>query len=250
MHIFNLMRNHNWRKRSTNIRTDQYAALKADVRDAIAAFKRKDLQAFEGIIHVPLFAHNLAEAMTADMVFGSDYMCVANNCGLSALMDAMEKEDPRDLLLIPVEETYKAVLRDLVTNHCLLRDDLIMPDDPKYQVDEYEYCSLSTYYGPGELLKLFGREWTLPDNPPLGVGGGAVEFQVEVRNHITGFRGLLTVNATYASNHKISLTFPNFLDLDEAACKQRTAWEKSAGLRGPDEPELAHRNHRRKSYEV
>lgn len=241
-----------WRRRKSSIMKDPQEGLKADVRDAIAAFKRKDLQAFENIIHVPLFAHNLADAMTADMSFVSDYMVVANNCGLLALIKAMEEESPRDLLLRPVEETYKAVLRGLVKSHRLLREDINMPDDPKYQAcvpeGDYEFNSISNYYGPGSFLKLFGREWTLQDNPSFEVGVGSLEFQIECRNHVTGFRNFLTVNAMYVTDNKVSLSFPNFLDLDEAACMQMTAWEKSTGLRDPNEQELAHRNHFRKMY--
>ncbi|RZJ62996.1 MAG: hypothetical protein EON49_00145 [Acidovorax sp.] len=240
----------NWLRRRTRIISDPYAALQADVREAIAALKRKDLQGFENIIHVPLFAHNLAEAMTADFGFGSDYMGVANNCGMFALIEAMEKQSPRDLLLKPVQETYKAILRVLVKSHRLLREDLIMPDDPKYSVSEpegdYQYDSLSNYYGPRNYLDLFGRDWSIDDNPQFDVKVGAVEFDVVVSNQETGFRGCLKVNAMYVSGHKISLSFPNFLDLEESAWEHRKKWEKSVGLRDPNEQDLPHRNYFRR----
>lgn len=195
-----------WLHRRTKIIKDPHEELKSDVRKAISAFKRKDLQAFENIINIPLFSYNLAEAMTSDMCFGSDFINIANCCGMFELIKLDGNESPRDLLLKPVEETYKNLLRGLVKNHRLFSEAITIPDDPKYCVGEkiegYEYGTLSSYYGPGNFLDLFGREWILPDNPKFEVGVGSVEFSVEVRNQKTGFRGFLIIKAMYTSNQK------------------------------------------------
>ena len=191
------------------------------LREALAAFVRRDFEAFETMVDMDAFARNLADAMTADFFMGSDYMGVANNCCLVNMMDAMEEDSPRDVLLRPVEETYKALLRHLVKTHTLLTEDLIQPPDPIYESDlpggGFKRLS-ENYFGPRQYLDLLGRDWNLPAIPSFTKGDGWVEFPVKVSNRTNGFEGALLIRARRSSDEKqVILGFPNLQELEKKA---------------------------------
>ncbi len=96
---------------------------------ALRAFKSNDLSEFQRLVDVEASVNNLASAMTEDLVWQSDYMCIAMNCSMTALVDAMGAHDPFDLLMLPVKITYKEALRNLVLHRSLQSEDLLMPEE-------------------------------------------------------------------------------------------------------------------------
>lgn len=208
--------------------------------DALASIKNRDRAMFEQAIDVDRFSFNLAEAMTSDLVFASDYMIIANNCGLVDLVDAMHERGPRDLLMNPVQENYKALLHHRVTYHELLTEELVMPPDPvfyrTYDGTLHDVSPISTgYFDPAHYLESFGREWTLPERASRSEDGW-VEHDVRVQNATSGFSGDLIVRATpMHPSGQIELSFPNFLDLYERANDVLEEYKRAAN---PDAPDL------------
>lgn len=194
--------------------------IKTHVTRAIAAFNKRDLTAFERLVDIDSFGVNLSHAMTADLTMPSDYLIIANNCWLTALVNEGLKGNASALLLMPVQTTYKALLRRLVVTHSVLVEDLIMPDDPIYQEKEDAnegHPTLSDYFGPKTFLNLFDDTWSVADIPIFTTGTGWVEFPIEVKNATTGFEGAMIVRATFTDDKRLDLKFPNFICLQEAA---------------------------------
>ena len=196
-------------------------------QSALRAFKSNDLNEFRRFVDVEAFANNLASAMTEDLLMGSDYMGIALNCSMMALLDAMDDQDPYDLVMLPVKITYKEVLRNLVLHRSLISEDLLIPEDSLYIEDTSDLhkpglsSNLAAYFAPKVFLDLFGRKWSVPDHLTFTYGKKYVEFNIQVENENTAFRGALTVRATAPDAFKLELSFPNFIDLQDAAQKHR-----------------------------
>ncbi len=195
----------------------------------LRAFKSNDLSEFERLVDVEASVNNLASAMTEDLVFQSDYMCLAMNCSMTALVEAMGDQDPFDLLMLPVKITYKEVLRNLVLHRSLISEDLLMPEDPLYIEDKETSdlhepglsSNLASHFAPKVFLDLFGRKWSIPDPLTFAYAKDYIEFNIQVENENTAFRGALTVRATETETLKLELSFPNFIDLQVAAQEHR-----------------------------
>ncbi len=195
----------------------------------LRAFKSNDLNEFLRLVDVEATANNLASAMTEDLLMRSDYMIIAMQCSMTALLDAMDDQDPFDLLMLPVKITYKEVLRNLVLHRSLISEDLLMPEDSLYIEDTetsglHQPClssNLASYFAPKMFLDLFGRKWSIPDPLTFTYAKEYIEFNIQVENENTAFRGALTVRATVTDTLKLELSFPNFMDLQVAAQKHR-----------------------------
>lgn len=189
---------------------------------ALAARETRDLQTFETLVDVERLVYNVAEAMTEDLTFGSDYMIVANNCGLLDLVDAISDGNPRDVLMGPVQEGYKALVRHWVTTGELLSEDLPMPPDPLFhRTMDGEVHAVSPiskdYFGPSYFLEMFGRRWRWPKQPSRA-GNDWAEFDMVMHNTTTGFCGQLVVRAEpIAASGQLEVSFPNFLAVYRAA---------------------------------
>lgn len=190
---------------------------------ALEALKSRDLWAFEMLVDLDRLAMNLAEAMTEDLVMGSDYMGVACNCGLVELCDAMADGNPIEMLTVPVKDGYKELLRHWVAKRELRSEDLVMPTDPiYYRTDDgtvHEVSPLSSLcYGPSNFLNIFGRQWRCWLEQPAMVEDDWAAFKIEIANEQTGFRGDLLVHAMqFESAGRINVAFPNFHELYEQA---------------------------------
>lgn len=221
-------------ERQTRVIKLKIAAIERRISDqvlmAIRALKDKDLTRFEELVDVNLLIFNFTEAMTSKFLTGSDYLIVANNTYMVNLLDAMMAPgvSSRDLLLKPVEETYKAVLRHYVRTHTILTEDILVPPGPLYEVDlNIEGSSdngLSTYFGLGTLLGEFGRDITLADTHEFELVDGAIHFPIHVRNPAHNFEGDLVVAARMTSSNKLALNFPNFRELQEEAIQSELAY--------------------------
>ncbi len=195
----------------------------------LRAFKSNDLGEFLRLVDVEATANNLASAMTEDLVWKSDYMILAMNCSMTALSDAMDAQDPHDLVMLPVKITYMEVLRNLVLHRSLISEDLLIPEGSLYIEDKETSdlhepglsSHLASRFSPKVFLDLFGRKWSIPDPLTFTYAKDYVEFNIQVENDNTGFRGALTVRATVTDTFKLELSFPNFLDLQVAAQKHR-----------------------------
>lgn len=202
------------------------------------ALRDRNALLFECSVDVDRLVYNLAEAMTQDLTFGSDYMGVANNCDLMDLMDAIAAGDPRDVLMIPVQEGYKALLRHWVKTGDLFSEDLPIPADPLfYRTSDGQTHTVSPIssccFGPSFFLEVLGREWHWPQQP--GRMGDDVdqwaEFDVEVRNAMSGFLGRLVVRVEpIAESEQLGVSFPNFY------AEYRRAIDESAAPTGGDGP--------------
>jgi hypothetical protein len=199
--------------------------LRDDARSSIQALKRRDLAPFEQLVDIERLATNVTNAMTEDLALPSDYMGVANNCGLLDLVELMHREGGcRDLLLRPVEEHYARTLRDFVTTHRLGTEELLLPDDLVYhyvppELIASDRLTLSDYFGPKSFLSEFGRTWTLPEPEAMAIVGERCAFSIAVANEHTGFSGHLTVSVGRTPQGRLDVTFPNFLDLSYQACE-------------------------------
>jgi hypothetical protein len=211
---------------------DNLAKTKSSVIDAIAAFRDSNLAQFEASVNIDAFAYNLAEAMISDYMTPSDYSRIPMMCCMFDLCHAMTTHpNPRDLLLKPVEDTHKAVLRHYIKTHSLLTEEIIFPDDPVYLVDgcasgDDLITEFSDSFGPRSYLDVFGREFSIADIPDFreDTGGEWVEFELDVINTTTDFRGALKIRATLRDG-RVDLSFPNWLEVDEAAWKQKELYE-------------------------
>lgn len=192
---------------------------------ALDALKSRDLAAFEIHVNLDQLAMNLAEAMTEDLVMGSDYMGVACNCGLVDLCHAMADGNPIEMLTVPVKEGYKELVRHWVARRELRSEELVMPTDPiYYRTDDgtvHEISPLSSvYYGPSYFLNIFGRQWRCCLEQPAMVEDNWAAFKIEIANEQTGFRGDLLVHAMqFESAGQIKVAFPNFHELYEQALR-------------------------------
>jgi hypothetical protein len=204
------------RRDSLELRTRVlHATFDEKVTKALAAREAFDFQTFEVIVDVERLVYNLAEAMTENLTFGSDYMIVANNCGLLDLMDAISDGNPREVLMGPVQEGYKTLLRHWVTTGELLSEDLPMPPDPRFyrssdgKVHEVSPISKDNF-GPSWFLDLLGRQWHLAKQPSRAENTWA-EFDVSTLNTETGFCGqfVIRVEPNTASG-QLEVKFPNF----------------------------------------
>ncbi len=141
----------------------------------------------------------------------------------------MDAQDPFDLVMLPVKITYKEALRNLVLHRSLLSEDLLMPEGSLYIEDQETSdlhepglsSHLASRFSPKVFLDLFGRKWSIPDPLTFTYAKDYVEFNIQVENENTGFRGALTVRATETDTLKLELSFPNFIDLQVAAQKHR-----------------------------
>jgi Meiotically Up-regulated Gene 113 (MUG113) protein len=242
--IASLKQNAEQRRASRPMYGNEVYYLAVDVNKAIQAFRSGDLQAFEDLLDVDQAAVSFADAMTDDYIFGSDYMGVACNCGLLALVDAMAegKGSPRDLLLRPVEATYRAILRHWVKTGRLLTEGIFLPEGPLYRIEASDdRCGLALYFGVGTLVHDCGRHWWIAPNTPATKLHGAIEFPLQVRNEATGFQGSLTIRVTRSKQDgRLNLEFPDLLDLHEAADAAMQA------LKPPSEQRFEHRNAERR----
>ncbi len=195
----------------------------------LRAFKSNDLSEFLRLVDVEASVNNLASAMTEDLLMRSDYIIIAMQCSMTALSDAMDDQDPFDLIMLPVKITYKEVLRNLVLHRSLLSEDLFMPEGSLYIEDKETSdlhkpglsSHLASRFSPKVFLDLFGRKWSIPDPLTFTYAKTYIEFNIQVENENTGFRGALTVRATETETFKLELSFPNFIDLQVAAQKHR-----------------------------
>ncbi len=198
-------------------------------QSVLRAFKSNDLSEFQRLVDVEASVNNLASAMTEDLIMASDYMILAGNCSMMALLDAMDDQDPFDLIMLPVKITYIEVLRNLVLHRSLISEDLLMPEDSLYIEDKESSephqpglsSNLASYFAPKVFLDLFGRKWSIPDSLAFTYTEKYVEFNILVENEQTAFRGALIVRATVTDTFKLELSFPNFVDLQVAAQKHR-----------------------------
>ncbi len=198
-------------------------------QSVLRAFKSNDLSEFQRLVDLEAFANNLASAMTEDLLMPSDYMIIASNCSMTALLDAMDDQDPYDLVMLPVKITYKEVLRNLVLHRSLISEDLLIPENSLYIEDKTTSglhqpglsSHLASHFAPKVFLDLFGRKWSIPDPLTFTYAETYVEFNIQVENENTAFRGDLTVRATETDTFKLELSFPNFIDLQVAAQKHR-----------------------------
>ena len=198
-------------------------------QSVLRAFKSNDLGEFQRLVDVGASANNLASAMTEDLLLQSDYICIAMNCSITALLDAMDDQDLFDLVMLPVKITYMEVLRNLVLHRNLLSEDLLMPEGSQYIEDKEtaglhkpELSShLASCFSTKVFLDLFGRKWSIPDHLTFTCTENYVQFDIQVENENTEFRGALTVRATETDTFKLELSFPNFIDLQVAAQKHR-----------------------------
>ena len=192
---------------------------------ALDALKSRDLVAFERLVDLDWLAMNLAEAMTEDLVMGSDYMGVACNCGLVDLCDALANGNPIEMLTVPVKEGYKELVRHWVAKREIRSEDLAMPTDPiYYRTDDgtvHEVSPLSSvYYGPSNFLNIFGRQWRCWLEQPAMVEDDWAAFKIEIANEQTGFRGDLLLHAKqFESTGRINVAFPNFHELYQQALR-------------------------------
>lgn len=223
--------------------------LRGDTASALQALKQRDLEAFERLIDIEQLAANAANAMAEDLNLPSDYMGVANNCGLMDLVELMHEEGGcRDLLLKPVEQHYARTLRDFVMTHRLGTEDLLLPDDIVYyhvpaDLDELELSTLSDYFGLKDFLDAVGHTWTLPEPAAISItGDGRCEFSIAVTNERTGFSGQLTVSVRRKSQERLNVAFPNFLELSYQA------FEHDRIRAGEPDLGLAHRVHQARQY--
>ena len=198
-------------------------------QSALSAFKSNDLSEFQRLVDVEASVNNLASAMTEDLLVGSDYMIIASKCSMTALLDAMNDEDPFDLVMLPVKITYKEVLRNIVLHRSLLSEDLLMPEGSLY-IEDKETSNLhqtglsshlASYFAPKVFLDLFGRKWSISDHLTFTYAEKYVEFNIQVENENTAFRGSLVVRTTETDTYKLELSFPNFINLQDSAQKHR-----------------------------
>lgn len=244
------------RKEQLNALIKESAALeslgktKSSVIAAIAAFRDSNLAQFEAFVNIDAFAYNLAEAMTSDYMTPSDYSRIPMMCCMFDLCHAMTTHpNPRDLMLKPVEDTHKAILRHWIKTHSLLTEEIIFPDDPVYLVDECSsgdelMTTFSDSFGPRSYLDVFGRELSIADIPDFREepSGEWIEFELNVMNTTTGFRGALKIRATLRDG-RIDFSFPNWLEIDEAAWKQKELYEEGLDPTGAlARVRLTHRN--------
>lgn len=226
--------------RILKIKKNPLEALKTDVIKAIKAWKCHDLQEFERIVDINVCAHNVVKALTLSLFMGSDFMDVALSCNMEALCDAIEKDTSgRQLLLKPIEKAYKRIIREIVRYGRILSEEITLPDDPYYRVEQNEDGSapttLTEYYGPKTLREDFGENWTLPDQPAFVEGRESVSFNVYLSNSVTGFVGALRVRVRYTAEYRIAVDFPNYGDLSEDVFRAA-------------HPNLAHYNQSRREF--
>lgn len=239
--------------RAAEIKKNPLVALRADIVKAIEALKRHRLETFEQIVDVNVFARNAVKALTLRLFMGSDFMAEALACNMEALCDAMEEDDSgHQLLLKPIEETYKRVIREIVRDGRIWSAEITFPGDPRYRVEPTDDGSapftLTDSFGPDSLREKFGADWTLPDEPSFHEGPGSVSFDIRVSNSVTGFAGALRVRARYTAERRIAVDFPNFGDLDEQAFYKTIDYETAAGFRDPNLPKMAHYNQSRRQF--
>jgi hypothetical protein len=205
-------------------------------RRAIAAIKTNDLALFEELVDINLLCFNLAEAMTSHLMMGSDYLIVANNTGMMNLMDAMMAPDApaRDLLLKPVENTYRTVLRHFVHTHAILTESILVPPGPLYEIDRSIGGSsdadgsdegLGLYFGLGSHLDDLGRDVTLPDSPEFIFVEGALQAALHFRHTKRDFQGDLVLEIRMTTSGALAVDFPNFRELKELALEADTDYQ-------------------------
>ncbi len=188
------------------------------VHVALEALECRDLVAFEMVVDVDKLVKSLLREMMADLRMGSDFAIVAANCDLAELCDAI-LDRGTDLLVIPVYEGWKALVREWVARGKLPSEHLKMPPDPIFfRTDDrgaqtvHDVSPISTYYyGPSNFLGIFGRQWHWPAKPTLVEN--SAWFDVEVVNEVTGFRGVLQVYAWQYDEERLTVEFPNFNEL-------------------------------------
>lgn len=201
---------------------------------AIEAMKHKDLTRFEELVHIDMLVFNLAQAMTSDYMTVSDYAIPPNNVMLVNLCNAMFEPgaNPRDLLLRPVEDTYKKILRHYVETHMILTEDILLPAGPLYEFyedhDLEERNGLAVYFGLGAVLDDFGRDITLQDAPLFTNAGDGLTFPIRVRNAKTRFEGDLILKASMTDRGRLALDFPNFRALQRECEAASEAVSESA----------------------
>ncbi|EPJ0602648.1 hypothetical protein EWS90_28310 [Pseudomonas aeruginosa] len=200
---------------------DPIAALEEDTRSALAAFLKKDLQTFEGIVDVPMVVEGIFASLNKYNMFYSDYLTAPNNCGMGNLMEAMDKSDaPIELLKAPLQLTYRPLIRYFIRTHKILREDMAFPEGPLYEGDMEREANgsythrYSYYYGPKSILDEIGRDWSLESPFTTIPKKDLLHFCINVSNPDTGFSGKLLVRvARNKKNNKIFASFPNLMSL-------------------------------------
>jgi hypothetical protein len=218
------------------------------VRMMLEALRTHDLPSFARVVDTDRLIYNLAEAMTENLVLGSDYMQVAHNCDLMDLMDAIAAGNPRDVLLTPVQEGYKALLFHWVKTGELLSEDLLPCADPLFHRTSdgqfHTVSPISTYdFGPSVFLEAFGHEWQWPQQARRSSVGAKrlEEFEVQTRNATSGFSGRLVVRVeAKAPDQPLEVSFPNFYAEYRRAIDQEALAgdERAVVPPAPPSPEL------------
>lgn len=202
--------------------------LKNMTEKAILAFRSGNLHEFEDLVDIPGVIDAIFDAQLSYR-FRSDYLGILNNCGMTTLMEAQEAMSAaslREVMVRPLHDTYRPLLRYFVRTKKILGTSLTMPDEPLYAFDsrfsengEHPY---SDYFSPGALIKKLGTDWTLEKPLKLTFHDDAIQFLIGVKIPEIGFTGSLAVDVMRTKNHKkIVARFPNLnsLLLESARCR-------------------------------
>lgn len=202
--------------------------LKNRIETAILAFRCGDLNKFEDLVDIPGVIDAIFDAQLS-YGFRSDYLGILHNCGMTTLMETQETMSVaslREVMVRPLHDTYRPLLRYFVRTKKILGTSLAMPDEPLYAFDsqfsengEHPY---SDYFSPGTLIRKLGTNWTLEKPLKLTFHDDAIQFFIGVKIPEIGFAGSLAVDVMFTKNYKkIAVRFPNLdsLLLESARCR-------------------------------
>ncbi|MFK4132246.1 hypothetical protein ACI2KR_08125 [Pseudomonas luteola] len=194
--------------------------IESEIRMALKAVTEKDYKAFSEKVDVPFLAESAFKSQIEKFITISDFMGIANNCSMINLMNAMSRSNASsyDLIAAPVLTTYEKVIFELVTSHDFLQKELLIPDDPLYEIGDFgfEPIPLSLYFGPEEILSPLGSIEFLT-NPDFSWKDKIVTFSFAVSNAETNFSGLLTFSADTSESGPLRLSIPGLKDLVDNA---------------------------------